>query len=91
MAILETVAKAFHVPPQALLQESLRTYLKQKLLKVESDLFVLSKKYGVHDVLELDVKVKEGFFHELETHDDYFRLDYLEAERDQIKHLLDTL
>jgi len=45
----------------------------------------------VHDVLELDVKVKEGFFHELETHDDYFRLDYLEAERDQIKHLLDTL
>jgi hypothetical protein len=35
--------------------------------------------------------VKEGFFHELETHDDYFRLDYLEAERDQIKHLLDTL
>ncbi len=91
MAILETVAKAFHVPPQSLLQESLRTYLKQKLLNVESDLFVLSKKYGVHDVLELDVKVKEGFFHELETHDDYFRLDYLEAERDQIKHLLDTL
>ena len=49
MAILETVAKAFHIPPQALLQESLRTYLKQKLLKVESDLFVLSKKYGVHE------------------------------------------
>ena len=91
MAILETVAKAFHISPQSLLQESLRTYLKQKLLKVESDLFILSKKYGVHDVLELDVKVKEGFFHELETHDDYFRLDYLEAERDQIQHLLDTL
>jgi hypothetical protein len=91
MAILETVAKAFHVPPQSLLQESLRTYLKQKLLKVESDLFILSKKYGVHDVLELDVKVKAGFFHELEAHDDYFRLDYLEAESDQIKHLSDTL
>jgi len=30
-------------------------------------------------------------FFEQETHEDYFRLDYLEAERKRIKRFLDTL
>lgn len=91
MTILDMVAQAFQIPPQSLLQESLKVYLKQKLLRVESEIFVLAKKYGVQNVFELDAKVKEGFFQEQEAHDDYFKLDHLEAERDKIKQLLDTL
>ena len=91
MNILETVAGEFQVSPEILLHESLREYLKKRLLKVESDIFLLAKKHGVKDIFELDAKVKAGVFHEQETHEDYFRLDYLEAERDKIRHLMDKL
>jgi hypothetical protein len=91
MTILDTIAQAFQIPPQSLLQESLKVYLKQKLLRVESEIFLLAKKYGVQNVFELDDKVKGGFFHEREAHDDYFKLDHLEAERDKITQLLDAL
>lgn len=91
MTILNKVAKAFKIPPQSLLRESLETYLKQRLIHAESEIFMLAKKYGVKNVLELDTKVQQGLFQEDETSEDYFRMDYLEAERDKIKHLLETL
>jgi len=91
MTILNKVARAFKIPPNSLLRESLATYLKQRLIHVESEIFVLAKKYGVKNVLELDTKIQQGLFHENETSEDYFRMDYLEAERDKIKKLLDTI
>ena len=91
MSILETVAEAFQVSPESLLHESLREYLNKQLVRVESDIFLLAKKYGVKDIFELDAKVQEGLFHEQESHDDYFRLDYLEAERDKIRRTMDKL
>ncbi len=91
MTILNKVARAFQTSPQSILRESLRTYLKQKLIHVESEMFILAKKYGVQNVFELDAKVQQGLFHEQETSEDYFRMDYLETEQDKIKHLLDTL
>ena len=91
MTILNKVARAFQISPHSLLRESLRTYLKQKLIRVESEMFILAKKYGVQNVFELDVKVQQGQFHEQETSEDYFRMDYLETERDKVKNLLDTL
>ncbi len=77
--------------PKELLKESLKTYLEKRLSKVEADIFLLAKKYGVKDVFELDAKVKEGFFTEKEAYEDYFTLDNLEAERDKIKKYLEKL
>lgn len=82
------VAKEFNMKPKELLKESLKTYLEKRLSKVEADIFLLSKKYGIKDVFELDSKVKEGLFSEKETYEDYFVFDNLAAERDKIKKYL---
>ncbi|MEW6003541.1 MAG: hypothetical protein AB1638_12970 [Nitrospirota bacterium] len=91
MAVIDAVAKEFNMKPKELLKESLRTYLEKRLSKVEADIFLLAKKYGVKDVFELDSKVKEGIVNEEEAYDDYFVLDNLEAEREKIKKFLEKL
>jgi len=91
MAIIDAVAKEFNMKPKELLKESLKTYLEKRLSKVEADIFLLVKKYGVKDVFELDSKVKEGIVSEREAYDDYFVLDNLEAEREKIKKFLEKL
>ncbi len=91
MATIDIVAKELHMKPNELLHESLRTYLDRRLSKVEAEIFVLVKKYGVKDVFELDTKVKDGLIKEEDAHEDYFNLDNLEADRDKIKRLLEEL
>lgn len=91
MTIVDIVAKEFHLNPEDLLKESLRTYLNQKLSKIEADIFLIAKKYGVKDVLELDSKVKGGLINEQDAYNDYFSFDNLEAERDKIKRLLEKV
>ena len=58
---------------------------------MEADIFLLTKKYGVKDVLELDSRVKSGFIRESDAYDDYFTFDNLEAEREKIKKILEDL
>jgi len=91
MSVIDAVAKEFNMKPKELLKESLKTYLEKRLSKVEADIFLLVKKYGVKDVFELDSKVKEGIVSEKEAYDDYFVLDNLEAEREKIKTFLEKL
>ena len=91
MAVIDMVAKEFNMKPKELLKESLKTYLEKRLSKVEADIFLLAKKYGIKDVFELDSKVKEGIVSEKEAYDDYFVLDNLEAEREKIKKFLEKL
>lgn len=91
MAVIDMVAKELHMNPKKLLNESLKSYLGKKLSKVEADIFLLAKKYGVKDVFELDAKVKKGFINEKDAYDDYFALDNLEAERAKIKKFLEKL
>ena len=91
MTVIDKVAKELHMKPNELLKESLKTYLEKRLLRIEADIFLLAKKYGVKDVFELDSKVKEGFLSEKEAYEDYFNLDNLETERDKIKKFLEKL
>ena len=91
MTVIDKVAKELHMKPNELLKESLKTYLEKRLLRIEADIFLLAKKYGVKDVFELDSKVKEGFLSEKEAYEDYFNLDNLETERDKIKKSLEKL
>ena len=91
MTVIDTIAKEFHLNPNELLKESLRMYLHQKLAKIEADIFLIAKKYGVKDVFALDSKAKEGFIRESDAYDDYFALDNLEAEREKVKKLLEKV
>ena len=87
----ETIAKELDVTPDALLHESLRTYLEQRMMKIESQRFLLLKKYGVADISELNQKVQAGAVRENESYEDYFILDHLEAEKEKIREILHTL
>jgi hypothetical protein len=91
MAVIDIVAKELHMKPHELLKESLQTYLEQRLSRVEAELFLIAKKYGVKDVFELDTKIKEGLVSETEAYDDYFTLDNLEAERENLKKISEKL
>ena len=91
MTVVDMVAKEFHVSPKELLKDSFKTYLHQKLSKVEADIFIIAKKYGVKDVFELDSKVKRGLVTEKDAYDDYFSLDNLEFEKEKIKKLLEKV
>ncbi len=91
MTVVDMVAKEFHLSPDELLSESLKTYLHQRLAKIEADIFLIVKKYGVKDVFELDSKVRTGMISEKDSYDDYFTLDNLEAEREKIKKLLEKV
>lgn len=91
MANIDAVAKEHHMKPKELLTESLKTYLEKRLSKLDADIFLLTKKYGVKDVFELDSKVKAGFIRESDSYDDYFIFDNLEAEREKINKILEDL
>ncbi|MEW6102804.1 MAG: hypothetical protein AB1630_03145 [bacterium] len=88
MTVIDVVAKGLHIAPKELLRESLKSYLEKKLSRIETDIFLLAKKYGVKDVFDLDSKVKKGFFSEKESYEDYFLFDNLEAECERIKRLI---
>ena len=88
MNVINVVAKELQMSPDMLITEGVKTYLRQMLAKVESDIFILAKKYGVKNIFEMDSKVKNGFISENDSYEDYFALDNLEADRDKLKKLL---
>ena len=73
------------------MKKGICSFLNEKLLALESELFLLSKKYGVKNIFEFDKRIREGKFHEDESFEDYFKFDNLEAERDRIKKYLEQL
>jgi len=88
MIALEQLAKDLHMKPEELMKESIETFLRRKLRIIETELFLLAKKYGVSDVFEFDRMVREGRFHEEDAFEDYFKFDNIEAEKDLIlEHL----
>lgn len=91
MTNLEYLAKDLHMRPEVLLKESIEVFLKRKLKVIESELFVMAKRYGVTSVTEFDKMVKEGRFHEEDAFEDYFEFDNLEAERDLVMNHLEKL
>ncbi len=52
MTVVDIVAKEFRVSPKEILKDSLKTYLHQRLSKVEANKFIIAKKYGIKDVFE---------------------------------------
>ena len=90
MLSVQSIAKEFNVSPKQLMDESLRLYLHQELVKVETELFRYAQKYGVETVTELDKKLQNGFLKEDEIHDDFFVFDHLEYEKERLLKFLNT-
>jgi len=84
MIAVEQLARDLHMKPEELMKESIETFLKRKLRIIETELFLLTKKYGVSDVFDFDRMVKEGRLHEEDAFEDYFKFDNLEVDRDLI-------
>ena len=91
MVNITSIAKELSIPEDELIKESLRTYLQDKLIEIESEIFRIKKKFGVEDIYELDKKAEEGKITEEEAFEDYFLLDNLEAEKEKIEKLLENL
>jgi len=88
MTIIEKAANEFNISPDVLLKESLGSYLKQKSSKIESEMFLISKKYGVKDIFEMEQKILEGNISENIGYDDFFLFDNLQAEKEKTENLL---
>ena len=89
--VLEEIATRLETTPAQLERDSLRLYVERRLRLVESELFALARSFGVNTVTELDLAIQAGRFHEPESFEDYFRFDYLESQRENLRDLLDQL
>lgn len=85
------IALKLGLSPQELERQSLHLFLTHRLRLVESQLMSLARNYGVRTVIELDALVQNGQIHEADVFEDYFELDYLEAERDKLLESLSEL
>ena len=88
MTIIEKAASEFNISPDSLLRESLESFLKQKYSKVEAEMFLISKKYGVRDIFEMEEKISQGNISENIGYDDFFLFDNLQAEEEKINNFL---
>ncbi len=88
MLDIKSLAEELSIPEEKLIKESLKTYLNDKLIEIESEIFKLRKKWKVKDIYEMNKLAEEGKIAEEEALDDFFLLDNLEAERDKILKVL---
>ena len=87
----QEIAKELKVKPEVLERESLKTYLQQKLRHLEAEIFKISIKHGVSDVLQMDKMIQKGEIHEKESWEEFFLLDNMESEKERIKDLLGNI
>ncbi len=88
MLDIKALADELSIPEEKLIKESLKTYLNDKLIEIESEIFKLRKKWKVKNIYEMNKLAEEGKITEEEALDDFFLLDNLEAERDKILKVL---
>ncbi|MHB1688940.1 MAG: hypothetical protein ACYCVH_16425 [Ignavibacteriaceae bacterium] len=91
MTIIEKAASEFNISPDTLLKISLESYLKQKSSKIDSEMFLISKKYGIKDISEMEEKILKGKISENIGYDDFFLFDNLQAEKEKIENLLNEI
>jgi len=91
MTVLEEISKELSIEPDKLIGIGLRAYFEKRLSAIESELFLLAKKYGVKNIFEFDEMIKQGKFHEDDSFEEYFKFDNLEAEREKIMKYLEKI
>ena len=91
MGAISKVSELLGIDEDTLEKESLRTYLRKKMMEYKADIIEICRKYGIKSVKEFEELYKSGKLDEKNTLDDFFRLDYLEAQIEKIKAALREL
>ena len=89
MLSIKHIANELKISEACLIQESLQLFVRHELSKVESELFLYCKKYGIKTVFEMDAKLKAGSLKENDIIDDFFAFDQLEHKRERLIDLLE--
>ncbi|MHA1210620.1 MAG: hypothetical protein ACTSRF_15545, partial [Candidatus Freyarchaeota archaeon] len=69
-------------------RRGVRAYLELELKRINSEIMTLYRRYNVNSLRELDEKISRGELSETDTLDDFTKLDYLEAKRDEVEKFL---
>ena len=91
MNTMSKIAPILKITPEELERESLKTYLHIRLKCCESELFNLTRKYGISSIEDFEEEYKRGDIGEEGTWEDFFRLDHLEAKRKSIREALGAI
>jgi len=91
MASYGILAARLNMSERELERESLHVYLQHRLREVQADIVHLCNKYGVQSSEGMEARYQEGTLPEAGTWEDFFRLDHLEARRDELIGLLEEL
>ena len=89
-AILK-ISPILNITPEELESASLKTYLHIRLKRCESEIFNLTRKYGVSSIEDFEEEYKRGNIEEERTREDFFRLEHLESERESIRAALGVI
>lgn len=88
MLSIKHIARELKINETCLIQESLQLFVQRELSRVESELFLYCKKYGIKTIFEMDERLNTGSLKENDILDDFFAIDYLENRRARLKALL---
>ena len=85
---VEEISEALGLSKEELKRRGVRAYLELELKRINSEIMTLYRRYNVNSLRELDEKISRGELSETDTFDDFTRLDYLEAKRDEVEKFL---
>ena len=85
------LASRLEMSQQELEAESLRVYLQYRLREIQADILSLCRRYGVQGAEDMERRYQAGALAEEGTWEDFFRLDHLQSQRDDLVALLEDL
>ncbi|RLI76364.1 hypothetical protein DRP04_12725 [Archaeoglobales archaeon] len=91
MRTISKVSELLGIDESTLEKESLKVYLKKKMMEYNAEIIEICRKYGIKSAKEFEELYKSGKLNEENTLDDFFRLDYLETQIEKIKAALREL
>jgi len=91
MRTISKVSELLGIDESTLEKESLKVYLKKKMMEYNAEIIEICRKYGIKSAKEFEELYKSGKLDEENTLDDFFRLDYLETQIEKIKAALREL
>ena len=85
---LKNLAKIFNIPKSRLEKKASEVLLLSELRRIETEIFLISQKYGIKSVTQMDKFIATGKLSEEKVGEDFFRLDYLVERKRKIEKLL---
>ena len=89
--ILHKVSQELHLAEDDVMIEGMKAVVERKLLEINAQIFDITQRHHVASAEEMDAHYRSGKLKEIDSWDDFQRLDHLEYRRDQLVHLLNTI